>query len=337
MCTKKRSSPYTLGSSSGSLTTGTMPLPSLPGAFGDELLDPEAETRDFRRCRQRKLVPSFQRQRTQRGAEPAAGVVPHARACLAAGGHLGDAVQQLPAVHAAERGGHEPEERADRVPPTEVRRVLEYAPEPLRGAALRERCAGVRDCDEMPSGPLRAHGTLHDVPKVLVERVRFYGAAGLRRDDEQRTRRVDGARYGAHPLGDSGVEHGESREARGAADALPQHLRPEAAAAHAEQHHVTDALAAHLFRKRMQVAYVLCHVAGDREPAEPVGDLRGGVIPDRVVLIPDTGHDIVAGQLRQRSGDVLLGADRGGTWGGCVRCVMTLAGLLVLYQGAGAV
>ena len=64
------------------------------------------------------------------------------------------------------------------------------------------------------------------------------------------------------------------------AEGAPQHLGRERGAAHAEQHGVAEALRARPPRRTpRRSSSSVEHPLGDRQPAEPVGDLRGALRP----------------------------------------------------------
>ena len=102
---------------------------------------------------------------------------------------------------------------------------------------------------------------------------------------------VEGVAHGADLVRMRGVEHVQAD--RAVAERAAEHLRPEAGAAHAEQHRVGDARVAHLGRERAQVVGLGRQPLGDVEPAEPVGQLRRALgRPQGPVAIPETADDL---------------------------------------------
>ena len=182
--------------------------------------------------------------------------------------------------------------------------ILERTPETVRRRQRAERRASVRDRNEMPSGSLAANGALHELAEVLVERKRLDGASRLGGDDEDRPRRIDAPRNRRDSCGCGRIQHRQPGEARRAADALPDDLRPQAAAAHAQQHDVLESGGANLLRESAKVAQVLRHVPRDRQPAQPIRDLRGVVVPNRVVSVPDARDHVALRKLVQCLGYV---------------------------------
>ena len=81
-----------------------------------------------------------------------------------------------------------------------------------------------------------------------------------------------------------------ARAGRRAAERAAQHLRRERGAAHAEQHDVAEALARAPARRTPRARRALVeHALGDRQPAEPVGDLRACPAAPTASRLPRAG------------------------------------------------
>ena len=97
-----------------------------------------------------------------------------------------------------------------------------------------------------------------------------------------------------------GVEHVQAQRALGGRVGAPEDLGGEARAAHAEQHDVGEPVLARRAHELLDLRQVLEQLVGDRQPAEPVLDLRrAGRRPQRAVLAPQAPHDVLLGGLRQ--------------------------------------
>ena len=202
---------------------------------------------------------------------------------------------------ADQRRRHQSEERQRREASADVGRVDERVAIPACGGQLLERGAGIRDGDELPARLVAAGGG-QPLPEEALHRRDFDRAAALAGDD-------DPGAFGVHPGGGlrdralvGRVEHEQLRGAGRHAVNRPQHFGAEAAAAHAEQIDLADALFTRRVAERREAIEVRAHGRGDVEPAEPrrdgFGGRRAGLgIPHRHVPMPDARDDVFVQQL----------------------------------------
>jgi hypothetical protein len=110
--------------------------------------------------------------------------------------------------------------------------------------------------------------------------------------------RIDGAcdREDARRVG--GVEDVQARVPGRVPEGAAQDLGSERGAAHTEQHHIGEARRAHLRDERLDLAQLLEHPLGDRQPSEAVGDLgRALRRPQRRVSLEQSLRDtLLAGE-----------------------------------------
>ena len=124
---------------------------------------------------------------------------------------------------------------------------------PRSSASFWSGLPGVGDRDELRPVPARL---LEEVAEV---RQRLDRPARLRRDEEERLREVDAALELGHRAGVGRVEHVQPQPVLERAERAPDHLGPEARAAHAEQRAVGEAVALHLLGPRLEVGRLLEH------------------------------------------------------------------------------
>ena len=249
----------------------------------DELLEPQAEARERRIDQERELVATLPGERAQRSAQPQPGRrrVAHRQRCAGVVDRglpgAGGAREQGLHVHADQRGRNDAEGGQRRIASADVRVACEHPAEAvLAGEALEAR-AGVGDRDEVGAAGIER-------VEVREQRQRLDRAARLRGDDEQRPPRVDRASHGGDRLGVGRVEHVQAHGAGERVKASPEHLRGQRGAAHAEQHGVAQAVGGDLLGERVEVRGLAQHALGDRQPTQPVGDLRrAGGPPQRGV------------------------------------------------------
>ena len=139
---------------------------------------------------------------------------------------------------------------------------MEDPPEALPGGELLEGGAGVGHGRKARPGPVTANCAIHQAPEVAVEDVGLDGGPRLGGHEEQGTRRVDPADNSPDPSGHRGVEDYELGALGRGPKGLPQHLGPQAAAAHAEQHDVRVAVTRYFVGKGNEVRHVATHVGG---------------------------------------------------------------------------
>ena len=96
--------------------------------------------------------------------------------------------------------------------------------------------------------------------------------------------RQDGAGVG-------GVEDDQIRIPRPDAEGLPEGLRGETGAPHAEEHDPVISFLPDGGRASADLLPAGGHLFRAVQPAQAVGDFRGGWFPDRMVPPPDPGHD----------------------------------------------
>ncbi len=281
----------------------------LARGLGDELLRPQPERLERVVDDEGELVAALLGELAERDPELQARVVLLAAALLHRRARAGEHAADVVARH---RGRDEPEVGEHGVAAADVGVVLEHAPEAVLGAQLRERGARVRHRDVVGAVVLQR-------VEVLELRHRLDRAARLRGDDEEGGAEVQGVADPADLVGVRGVEHVQAD--RPVAEGAPEHLRPEARAAHAEQHGVGDPGVAHLRPERPQVVDLGRQPLGDVQPAEPVGDLRRPLRgPERAVALPQAADDLLVGGGLQPFGDGRLKAggqlalDAHGAW-----------------------
>ena len=169
---------------------------------------------------------------------------------------------------------------------------------------LLEARAGVGDRREV-----RAVG--HQRPEVREQRKWLDRASGLRGDDEERSRRRHGLTDPAHGGSVRGVEHVQTGVLGRGGEAAAQDLRRKRGATHAEQHHVAHSILAHAAREPFQLVHLAEHALVDRQPAQPVSDLRRALgTPQRRVARSQALADAGVRCCCDRIGDKRL--ERGG-------------------------
>ena len=159
----------------------------------------------------------------------------------------------------------------------------------------------------MTARPLRSHRLRNLLAEMGVESVGFDGRAGLGRDQEERPGRFNGLGNGADRIGEGRIKDNEFRVFRRTAEGLPQHLRPQAAAAHAQQHDMTEPGLPDAPGKSFQQRELSPHDGGDGQPVQTVADFGGVRVPNGMVTVPDAAHQIFPAQdvqLRVQAGQI---------------------------------
>ncbi len=226
-------------------------------------------------------------------------------------GSRGDAaVQQLRDVDARHGCGDEAKVRKHGVTAADVAGVGEDVAEVVLSREGFERRGGIGDGDEVLAGA--AGLRLRDERvEVREEREGLDGRAGLRRDEEERARRVDVFADGEDRRRVGRVEDVKLRPpvADVIGDALAQDFGRERAAAHAEQHSVGEATGPHLRGERVDLAGAIAYPGRDIEPAEAVGDgalTIGIAAPERRVAPPDAIRSVPGHERRDALIDTRL-------------------------------
>ena len=132
-----------------------------------------------------------------------------------------------------------------------------------------------------------------------VQAVRFNGGAGFRGYQKEGLRRVNNPFHRRHPGGQSGIKQQQLGIAALTAASPPQHFRPQAAAAHAQQNHMAIAVGPYPVGKGGQFGNPFLHIADNGHPAQPVDNFRRLLPPDSVILFPDAGNHPVGVQPGQ--------------------------------------
>ena len=242
----------------------------LAGALGDKLLHPEPEAGNGRRRDQGELVAAPLRQGAQHRPQPSAGVIVGGDAGGTRFAHAVRPVQQCRNVHAHQGRRRQAEVGEDRESSADIRGVREHAPEPFAACHPLQGRTGVGNGNEVAWGCLPPHSVFHQYAESPVQHVGLNGCARLGGDQEQRSRRVNGALGRAHCVRHGGVQHHELRVPRGAAEGLAQHLGPQAAAAHAQEDGVAESGGAHVRGEGLQGGNLPPHHLGHLQPAQAV-------------------------------------------------------------------
>ena len=165
-------------------------LAFLPGALGDELLRPVAESLDFRRRDERDLVPPGARRLRHDDAELHPGIIFGRHAAGAGVDHALRPFQQGANVDALERGRNNAEIRERRIPAPDVRLAVNDRAKLVLPRQLFERSPGIGDGDKIFARPV-ALELLNAVVEVFEEGQALGGAARFARDQEERSRWID--------------------------------------------------------------------------------------------------------------------------------------------------
>ena len=279
----------------------------LAGAFGQQLLRPEAKAGDAGGCRQGQFIPPLLRQSSDGGAEPGPGVAGRRPGRQALPLHLCRRRQQTGQVHANQRGRRQPKVRQRRIAPADVRVVEESPAETLGLRQLRQGRIRVGYGDEVgAAGAVANGGSIHQMAEVGVKCQRFGSGAGFGRHYKQSARRIQpggGIRY---PRRNGAVQREHLRVAGAAAESLPDDLGPQAAAAHPQQDDMAVAGNAHFPSELLQGVGGLGHILRQGKPGQAVGDFIRAVGPEGMVAGADAGRHGGGVQPCQHSGHRIL-------------------------------
>ena len=260
---------------------------ALAGALGDELLGPGPERGDLVVGQERELVAARRREgaegEPERDARVGVGVGLAARA-----EHRARRGEQRVEVEADQRRWHQPDVRQRAVAAADVGRVEEHLAELVVVADRLDALARVGDGHDhrarlLPGVVLDGvERLLRALPRRGQEGVRLHRRAGLAGDDDQGRERFEVVEDRRHRGGVGRVEDAQVEVALGRPERPVQHVRGEAAAAHAghdgrREPGVDDPVAEALERRD-----VVGEVDRGVEPAQPVGDGRR----DRGILGP---------------------------------------------------
>ena len=253
-------------------------LAFFPGAFGNELLQPQAEVGQFVGHHQRELVAALLGQGAQGGAQRQAGVVGHRAIGPAGAHHAHGARQQLADVQAVEGGRHQAEVGQGRKAPAHVGEIQEDAAVALRRGRGHELRAGVGDGHEVFAGPV-ALDFLKAGVEIVAESQRLGRGARLAGHHEQGFGQRHGGFNLAHGAGVGGVEHRQGQAVRAPLEGGLEHQRRHRAAAHAHHHHVPEAGGPHFGHEIFNLGHPAHHRLGHPQPAHEAAD---ALLPGRV-------------------------------------------------------
>ena len=190
------------------------PLPLLPGALRDELLDPVAEGGDLRREKEGELVPPAHRQLPQKGAEKGPALLPDGiRGRELPFGRRRCPPQKALHIHPDQGRRDQAEEGEGRIAPADRRVVEETVAKAVRRGDLGQRASGIGDGDEMPPRLLGPEPPGGEVVEVLEEREGLHRPARFGGDDEERPFQVEALGAVEDRPGVGAVEDGEVEKA----------------------------------------------------------------------------------------------------------------------------
>ena len=129
-----------------------MPLPTLAGGFGDQLLEPCAEIGDAGRSDERDFVAAQFAARAHDDAEHDSRILFDGSGWLAGFDHFFGAVEELLGVDAHGGGGNHAEIRERGVAPANGRQSVEDVAEAVAFGDLLHLGAGIGDGDEVAAG-----------------------------------------------------------------------------------------------------------------------------------------------------------------------------------------
>ena len=222
------------------------------------------------------------------------------------GGELHARADQRADVGADQRRRHQPEVRQRRVAPADVGRVDEHAAVVLLLGELAEARRRIGDGDEVRARArdVAAAARQRLLPEVPLERLDLDGAARLRGDDEQRLPVPRSGASTAATAAGSVLSRTCSAGPPAAAPDHADHLGPQRAAAHPQQHDVRVAGRLHVGGERLQLgAACVCISAGARsQPRRLLIDRScdGSLEKNVASRLPDARQRAVLRQLARR-------------------------------------
>ncbi len=240
--------------------------------LGDQLLDPYTEGREPLVDDQRQLVTSGPHGARQHRAEQQPRVLRGRNALSACGSHSPRPVQQLGHIHAGEGRGYQAEMRQGGITTTEIGASLEHGAKAPCVPEFRQRRPGIGDDGEVVRHRARA-------PEVLEQRSRLRGGTRLRGRDEQRPVEWQLALDAPDRRRIVGIEHVKLQVIAVPVERAGDHEREQARPAHAEDECMREPVGARSPSEALQPVDLGVHGFGHGEPAEPVGDLGGIVLP----------------------------------------------------------
>ena len=242
----------------------------LAGRLGHQLLEPQPEAGQRLRDHERELVAPGARERAQRHPQPHAGILRRDGAGAVAESSLPGtwrSLEQLAHADRHQRARDDAKRRESAVAPADIGVAGERPAEGVLGRERFQARAWVGDGDE-------AVAVVDEREEMREQRQRLDRAAGLGGDDEQGALQVHRTLDRTDPRRVGRVQDVQPRPAVASGERAAQDLRGERGAAHPQQHEVLQFVVVRLGGEQLERAQLREHPLGDRQPAEPVGQLR---------------------------------------------------------------
>src|SRR5262249_14355637 len=137
----------------------------------------------------------------------------------------------------------------------------------------------------------------HAIEEIFVEHQRLGSSAGFARDYEQRVRKIDLLFETLYRRRIGAVEHVQFGEALAMAKRTAKDFGAKTASAHAQQHHVSEAVVSHSLAESRKFVSMLDQLFDYCNPTQGVADyLLMGLIflPKRWVFAPDSPNPLSA-------------------------------------------